>query len=129
MDNTNLVESVIRDVKHCAVEVYNEVGRESYENIYGACLEKEFGYQGIKYLAVASMPFFYKGDRINGLEINPVWVVENTLLVKIDCFIDMKRNINEIVENQIRFTGHNHALLINFSTSGSGNLFTRVDLR
>ena len=127
-DLDSLVESTIRNIKSCAVEVFNEIGAMETDFVYEACLKKELAYQHVPYLKISSIPFFYKGERIDEMDSVIHLLVENSVLVCIDSFIDLKKEGNDYILKQLEFTGLKHALIINFKVNDSSKLFSRVDL-
>lgn len=125
----SLIESVIRNVKNAAVDVYNEAGAGLGDHLYDACLRKELSYQQVSFVRIYSMPFFYKGERIDDIGGSIFLLVENCLLVEINGFADLRRYNEDLMRTQLRQVSQSTALIINFNVDDSSKLFKRVSIK
>lgn len=123
------VESIVRRIKSAAVEVFDELGAGQTDVVYDVCLKREFSYQGIPYIVLSSMPFYYKGDRIDDVLHGHFLIVDNLVLVEIDGFVDLKNFNNEIMFNNLQQIVPDTAIVINFNVDDSSKLFKRVDFK
>ena len=123
------IETIVRNIKASAVEVFNEIGPGHSDSVYDACLRRELAYQSIAYYRITSMPFFYKGDRIDDLFGNPFLIVENAILVEVNGFTELKKFDDAIMLNYLEQVVQKTAIVINFNMDDPSKLFKRIDLK
>ena len=94
-------------------EVYNELGAGFLEPVYQECLELEFGFQRIPFLAQASLALTYKGHPLKQRYV-PDFKCFETIIVELKSVSELNDEHRAQVHNYLRATGYRLGLLINF---------------
>ena len=100
-------------IRGAVFEVYREMGCGFLESVYQECLEKEFGKQGIPFVAQRELILQYKGDRLEQT-FKPDFICFEQILVEIKAVKELANEHRAQVHNYLKATGLELGLLVNF---------------
>ena len=114
-DSEYRIRELARRVLECAYEVASCLGAGLREDVYQRALLRELHLQGIQVACQPGYPLVYKGELVG--ECNPDLVVEETLIVQLECACFFDDEQVSQCRNFLRASGLSTALLLNFQHS------------
>lgn len=115
-----------------AKNVLEEIGTTQMAPILEKCFLFELNQQGISFVRVSDLPFYYKGHRIDNIRYDGVFILENSLMLQFaepysDAFmLDAKRNSAEIDSINCGLTD---AVIINLFAANLENILEYVEVK
>lgn len=94
-------------------EVYKEKGCGFVEPVYQKCLEIEFGFQNIPFVAQQYLDIFYRGQRLENF-YKPDFVCYGKIIVEIKAIQRLCDENRAQTMNYLKATGFELGLLVNF---------------
>ena len=110
--NADAFDSLTERVLAAVFEVSNTLGAGFLEKVYERALLKELSLRGIRALAQASFPVFYKGGCVG--EYGADILVEDVLVVELKCVDRFANEHTAQCLNYLRASQRSLCLLINF---------------
>jgi len=96
-------------------EVYREMGSGFLEAVYQECLEKEFGLEGIPFVAQKELPLAYKGQKLSQT-YKPDFIAYGRIIVELKAVKEIAQEHKAQVINYLKATGFKLGLLVNFGS-------------
>ena len=100
-------------IRGAIFEVYREMGCGFLEAVYQECLEREFGKQGISFVAQPGLILHYKGDRLKQSYV-PDFICFERIIIEIKATKKLGNEHRAQVHNYLNATGLELGLLVNF---------------
>ncbi len=119
-------QSILGKVRNAVLEVYREVGTSNNDSLYEVCLRKEFSLQGIPYVALASLPCFYKGERIDAAVFGLFLLVEDMILIEVNSLYDFLESYEDSARDNLEVCGKQHCLLLNFKAEAEHGVIKHI---
>ena len=109
MEATN---NIIREVKSCAIEVYETLGAGYEEDIYEEALGVEFRRRNISYEIERDVEVFYKGEKVGIHRLD--FIVTANLVVELKSVTRLTKTHVKQTTTYLRSLKMKKGLLINF---------------
>ena len=107
------------------MEVHRHLGRGLDARIYRECLAAELRMKEIIFQRDATLPILYKNARIeSGIKID--FIIEKTTLLSIDAVESLTPEHKQKMRNELRLTGYEIGLLINFDVENMRDGIKRI---
>ncbi|MFZ2630870.1 MAG: GxxExxY protein [Desulfosalsimonadaceae bacterium] len=100
-------------IRGAVFEVYHEMGCGFLESVYQECLGKEFGKQGIPFVAQRELALHYKGDRLEQT-YKPDFICFERIIVELKAVKELAGEHQAQVHNYLKATRLELGLLVNF---------------
>ena len=100
-------------IRGACYEVYKEKGAGFLESVFQECLDLEFGFRGIPYVAQPELELEYKGTKLQST-FRPDFVCYEKIIVEIKAVSDLTEIHRAQVHNYLKATGLRVGLLVNF---------------
>jgi GxxExxY protein len=100
-------------IRGAIFEVYREMGCGFLEAVYQECLEKEFGKQGLPFVAYRELVLHYKGDPL-AQTYKPDFICFEQIIVELKAVKELANEHRAQVHNYLKATGLELGLLVNF---------------
>ena len=100
-------------IRGAIFEVYREMGCGFLEAVYQECLEKEFGKQGIPFVAQSELLLHYKGERLEQI-YKPDFICFERIIIELKAVKELAGEHRAQVHNYLKATGLELGLLVNF---------------
>lgn len=100
-------------IRGAVFEVYREMGCGFLEAVYQECLHREFGVQGIPFVAQQELLLCYKGEPLLQT-YRPDFVCFGSIIVEIKAVKELTNEHRAQALNYLKATGLELALLVNF---------------
>jgi len=100
-------------IRGAVFEVYREMGCGFLEAVYQECLEKEFGKQGIPFVAQRELVLHYKGDQLEQT-YTPDFICFDCIIVEIKAVKELANEHRAQVYNYLKATRMKLGFLVNF---------------
>ena len=98
------------------IEVHKILGPGLYENIYHQCLKKEFDLLHIKYKSELTIPFNYKGERIDCL-LKCDFLIEDLIVLELKAVTEFINIHRAQTMNYMNLLKVPKSILINFNVT------------
>ncbi len=109
-------EELTEKIIGAAIEVHRALGPGLLESIYQACLAREFGLRGLKFVEQKSLPVEYKGLRLeSGYRLD--FLVEEKVVLELKAVDSMHAIHAAQLLTYLKLTGCRVGLLINFNVA------------
>ena len=109
-------EELTEKIIGAAIEVHRALGPGLLESIYQACLAREFGLRGLKFVEQKSLPVEYKGLRLEtGYRLD--FMVEEKVVLELKAIDSMNAVHEAQLLTYLKLTGCKVGLLISFNVA------------
>jgi GxxExxY protein len=112
-------------IRGAVFAVYREMGCGFLEPVYQECLEKEFKYRDVPYIAQEELKLSYKGDLLLQ-KYKPDFVYYGKIIVELKAVREMSPKHQAQLLNYLKATGMKLGLLVNFGSHPDAEIKRRV---
>lgn len=100
-------------IRGAVFEVYREMGCGFLEAVYQECLAREFGIQGIPFVAQRELLLQYKGETLVQT-YRPDFICYDRIIIELKAVKELANEHRAQVHNYLKATGLELGLLVNF---------------
>jgi GxxExxY protein len=125
-DFKQTIESLIREIKGCAIDLYREIGPGYDDFLYEACLCRLLHQAGLSYIRLKALPFILKGELIEDCLPRVQLIIEDLVFLEVNSEMGMPI-LDQEIEICLNRTKKNIALYINFNQPSEERLFRRIN--
>lgn len=120
-------KKTIGDITKAVFSVVQEIGHQFDDGLNEACLRQELSLREIPYVRV-SLPFFYKGIRLDGADYKNYILVNDLVLLDVaSSFGNEAANHNKVME-RLQLCGKKAAVVVNFLNSNKNDMLQIINI-